>query len=71
MMIHRKIEHPNVVKDCQDFDKKQCRFQNDFCWFKHTVKENDDQIESEVNQVFQEASENLKPPIREAQECTA
>ena len=68
MMMHRKIDHGNVVKECQDFHKKQCRFQNNFCWFKHTMKENVNQIESELNQVFQKASENLKPPIREDQQ---
>ena len=64
MMIHRKREHGSIIKDCQEFINKKCRFQEDFCWFKHTIKETDDEImEIESNQVFQKASENLKPPI--------
>ena len=64
MMIHRKKEHASIVKDCEEFIKNQCRYQEDFCWYKHATKETDDEImEIESNQVFQKVSENLKPPI--------
>ena len=68
IMIHRKKEHENIVPDCQEFDKNQCRFQNTFCWYKHTEKKHDEELmNSELDQVFQKASENMKPPIMGAQ----
>ena len=64
MMIHRKREHGSIVKNCQEFINNKGRFQEHFCWFKHIIKETDDEImEIESNQVFPKASENLKPPI--------
>ena len=66
MMIHRKSEHANIVQDCQEFKKQQCRFNEDFCWFKHTVKEIEvEQMDTESKQVFQKVMENLKPPYQE------
>ena len=64
MMKHRKKEHGNVVKECSEFIKNNCRFQEAACWFKHsiiTIREG--VTESNNEQVFQKASENIKPPI--------
>ena len=64
MMKHRKIEHRNIVKECSEFIKNNCRFQEAACWFKHSIDTSNDGVnESNIGQVFQKASENLKPPI--------
>ena len=73
-MIHRKRFHKCMVRKCSDFIKKQCRFQEKFCWFVHETEdmeidnsiENDknskDIEENEKNSVFQKVKEDLKPP---------
>ena len=35
MMIHRKIEHINEVKDCKDIDTNKCRKGPLHCWYRH------------------------------------
>ena len=64
MMKHRKIEHVNIVKECSEFIKNNCRFQEAACWFKHSINTSNDGVTESLNgKVFQKASENLKPPI--------
>ena len=75
MMIHRKKNHPKVVRPCDMFLKKNCRFRDDSCWFLH-ASESDDKIENEEvdddviieeqkdQSVFQKLSLNLKPPFK-------
>ena len=68
MMKHRKKEHGNVVKECSEFIKNNCRFQEPACWFKHSIITITDGVtEFNSEQVFQKASENIKPPILNSQ----
>ena len=63
MMSHRKKKHIEIVRQCVQFEQNNCRFQAEFCWFKH---ENSKQIQEQSNRqmsVFQKVSGNLKPPI--------
>ena len=63
-MKHRKKEHGDTVKECSEFIKNNCRFQDTACWFKHSMNANNDEVtESNFEQVFQKVSGNLKPPI--------
>ena len=36
MMIHRKREHPNMVKYCTKINTNECKFGENECWFKHS-----------------------------------
>ena len=36
MMIHRKREHPNMVKYCTKITTNECKFGENECWFKHS-----------------------------------
>ena len=51
MMIHRKVH--GEVKDCIDLIKNHCS-RGESCWWNHNLKE----------QVFQQVTENLPPPIQ-------
>ena len=35
MMRHRKISHPSVIRQCNNFVRNMCKFQNSSCWFRH------------------------------------
>ena len=35
MMIHRKIEHVDEVKDCKDIETNNCRKGPQHCWYRH------------------------------------
>ena len=61
-MIHRKNNHRHIVKQCTNFMQNRCRFNTEFCWYKHEVEamESDDCIEEESNSVFQNAKEKEK-----------
>ena len=71
MMSHRKINHSDILQQCNQFLKGSCRFQNQYCWFKHSLesKENDksdgvieEEKEIETPSVFQKVVKNPKPP---------
>ena len=71
MMIHRKHNHANLVKTCDNFIKSKCTFKEEFCWFKHDnekmdIEDKDDEHEKgeEFNKnssVFRNATPNLIP----------
>ena len=76
MMKHRKKKHNNIINNCVQFERNECRFQEESCWYNHPGKEdqnseNDsediiddvDENEKDSEPVFQKVSENLKPPI--------
>ena len=77
MMSHRKKEHKMIIKNCNEFLRNNCRFQNEMCWYKHEVvnKESDmeNNAEKETNDkskngdngdsVFQQASKKKEPPL--------
>ena len=73
LMIHRKTNHTNIVKVCNQYLNGQCRFRDESCWFSHEPinvhkSNNYDDIRKEngnINQeqVFQRVSEDLEPPI--------
>ena len=71
MMSHRKINHSDILQQCTQFLQGSCRFQNQYCWFKHSLesKENDkpdvvieEEKEIETPSVFQKVVKNPKPP---------
>ena len=35
LMIHRKYEHPDIIKKCKFFRNGTCSYENDICWFRH------------------------------------
>ena len=47
MMCHRKKNHSNIVRQCNLFLERRCRFQNDYCWFKHDIETNNADPETE------------------------
>ena len=62
MMLHRKKEHPEKVRQCVKYNENECRFQAESCWFKHEpVKQTD--VKSSEQLVFHKVPGNLKPPI--------
>ena len=78
-MIHRKKEHPNIVKECSKYKEQKCGFQDEFCWFIHSIKIVQDdkknknlddgmEIDGEdeaVKSVFYQAQKKPKPPSKE------
>ena len=77
MMKHRKIEHLNLVRPCNQFRQNCCRFKSESCWFKHDLEyetesngksaSNVDSSEKGNESVFQKVSENLEPPLQNHQ----
>ena len=63
-MLHRKNEHSDMVRNCTDFSEAKCNFKEDSCWYKH-VKINSNKYAFESG--FQNAKENLEPPLRNQQ----
>ena len=70
MMIHRKKEHKAVVRKCNLFEENRCGFKEEACWYNHDDKNDteegvDDENETEMQtqSVFQNAQEDLEPPI--------
>ena len=73
LMRHRKKDHTQFVKTCNNSTQNNCRFQDDDCWFMHESN-NDDNNDEANNQksdaednlepVFQDVSEDLAPPIQ-------
>ena len=68
MMIHRKKEHRNLVKKCDQFPESKCRFSDEDCWFIHVMNNpihKEHMGEKPADSVFQEVKENLEPPIKD------
>ena len=63
MMIHRKKNHPELVRKCDQYEINNCRFKEESCWFKHEIKKEENERASSSKLVFQKVSGNLKPPI--------
>ena len=80
MMSHRKSNHQGIIRQCNQYLTKSCRFNSDSCWYKHedenvmeeealndsvvAGKDEDEwEYQNKKKQVFQKASEKLKPPI--------
>ena len=76
MMSHRKKHHLEIIRPCTQYQKNECKFQNESCWFKHEEvsqnisvpnpmqKENN---KMETESVFQKAPKNLEPPLQSNQ----
>ena len=65
MMVHRKKIHLNVIKSCTQFLLNGCRFQDNFCWFKHDSETENTNVEESIMETesdFQEVHKNRKPP---------
>ena len=68
VMNHRKLSHPTYIEPCVKYMKEECPFQSKFCWFKHTDKHTETSEEENVatdnDSVFQEATKIPKPPLK-------
>ena len=67
MMAHKKSQHPESVRYCNLFLDSKCIFNDNACWYRHTVnpkKNVEDENSVSEKSVFQEVQENLKPPIK-------
>ena len=42
LMMHRKIVHPNTVAFCQKFEKGECTYTTESCWWHHEKREHND-----------------------------
>ena len=75
MMRHWKKQHSNIIKECSQFAKNNCRYQDDSCWYRPDIRENneDEGGEEKTNNEgdseldFQEVLENLEPPLNKSQ----
>ena len=71
MMIHRKKQHTELVKECSKFSDEICRFRSDACWFRHGKDEASEEEEdsegsadaSDEQSDFQNAQRKKKPPL--------
>ena len=70
MMIHRKKEHKAVVRKCNLFEENRCGFKEEACWYNHDDKNDteegvndENETEMQTQSVFQNAQEDLEPPI--------
>ena len=67
MMIHRKKYHIDMVPRCNQFEKGSCKFQSEFCWFKHVEAVNehlnvrDTTKDSDAKLDFQKVTKNHDP----------
>jgi hypothetical protein len=66
LMLHRKIDHTNLVRRCINYLKKKS------CWFLHDeeafeseehLEKEDEENKNETDLVFQNLFKNMKPPI--------
>ena len=70
LMRHRKKDHTQLVKTCNNFSQNNCRFQNDDCWYIHNSENVAEPMPPKCNDggnvktVFQKVSEDLDPPIQ-------
>ena len=72
MMNHRKRSHASYVRKCLQFEKNNCRYKINSCWYQHDEEMETETVSEDVNineqkdseQVFQKVSGNLKPPIQ-------
>ena len=79
MIIHRKANHPNIIRKCSNFRQNKCIFMSSSCWYSYEeeametdeIKTNNDENNVKQNveknndteTVFQKVFQNLKPPI--------
>ena len=74
LMSHKKKEHNDIVRFCNQFRQNNCKFKDETCWFLHEVddKIDDDENNADKNKnkasVFRKVLENLKPPINNQME---
>ena len=66
LMRHRKKEHLHLVKECTKYKNGKCGFQNDFCWFKHTLD-----IDQDRKNVNEESIEDEMEIENEDEKSTA
>ena len=59
-MNHRKMNHPEVVVKCRDFERDCSRFPEAECWYNHSPSE-EPGFEYQKSD-FQKAQHNLHPP---------
>ena len=69
LMSHRKQKHSNFVQMCTKFSNKSCRFQEDFCWYRHKTEKDEiacevEEKETDTTPVFQKGIKNPKPPSK-------
>jgi hypothetical protein len=78
MMIHRKKDHTEALKICNNFISNTCRFKSEACWFRHEEDDNKENSQEVIDDekdnlnddvemsesVFQKVSMNLKPPYQ-------
>lgn len=74
MMMHRKKNHPNVVRKCEMFLTNSCRYREGSCWFVHeeiTVNTGNVEVDDDISKkkennqsVFGKTSMKLKPPLK-------
>ena len=72
LMVHKKRKHISNVRYCNDYLDEKCRFNDNFCWFRHE-RPDEDNLDEEAREevlyeksdepVFQEVLEDLDPPI--------
>jgi transcription elongation factor Elf1 len=67
MMIHRKKEHKNIVRNCNLFPENKCRFEEEACWYRHGEVDEEDVTEKPAASVFHKVQENLEPPIENSE----
>ena len=60
LMRHRKVNHPQVILKCRDFDQGFCRFQEDDCWYNHS--HNQEPIENETQNSYFHRNQQMHPP---------
>ena len=76
-MMHKKINHIEIVQPCNLFRSNQCKKNEKTCWFDHNVQNQNHNTYADVlksstqnnsreipvnNQVFQQVTENTHPP---------
>ena len=42
LMMHRKTVHPNTVAFCKKFEKGECTYKTESCWWNHEKKDHED-----------------------------
>ena len=66
-MMHKKKKHSDTIVPCEKFLRGECTRADDWCWFKHSSKVNDNNtmatLESPLKkQVFHKVHQNSIPP---------
>ena len=73
VMKHRKQSHETSIEPCNKFIKRECPFQEEFCWFSHKANTNQETVEENTDKngekgadisFFQRVQKPIKPPIK-------